>query len=78
MISVEFASYTLYLSESIEFRLEGITEHLFHVVPIDNLAGCDRARALENASLLVCFLAHVDVIVVETDHDLRHFGPAAD
>ena len=49
---------------------------LLHVVPVDDLAGLDRPRDLELASLGVGLPAHVDVVVVEADHNLRHLGPA--
>ena len=48
---------------------------LFHIVPVNDLALRDRPRGLEDASFRISFITHVDVVIVESDHDLRYLRP---
>ena len=49
---------------------------LFHIVPVNNLTLLYRPRDLEDATFLIRLSAHVDVVIVQSDHDLRYLGPA--
>ena len=49
---------------------------LFHIVPINDLTLRDRPRDLQDATFLISLITHVDVTIVESDHDLGYFGPA--
>ena len=64
------------LGRDTQLSLQGIVPQLFHIVPVYDLSLSDRSRDLEDATFLISLITHVDVVIVESDHDLRYFGPA--
>ena len=52
-----------------ELNLQRVVPQLFHVVPIDDVALLDWSSDLEDATFLLSFRAHVDIIVIKTNHD---------
>ncbi len=61
-----------------QLNLKGVMPKLFHVVPIDNLATLDWSCDGQNAFVLLSIGTHINIVVIETDHDGGHLGPSND
>ena len=54
-----------------QLNLKRVVPQLLHVVPIRDLTLFHRPGAFEHSPLRLCLGTHIDIIVVETDHDGR-------
>jgi hypothetical protein len=58
--------------------VESMVPNLLHIVPVGNDAVLDRLLHSQNTALLLSLRAHVDLLLVEANHDARHLGSAYD
>ena len=59
-----------------QLAVQGMVPDFLHVIPIADNTVLDWRLNLEHTALLLSLFAYVDFLLVETDHDAWHFGPA--
>merc|ERR1719387_2568374 len=58
--------------------VERVVPYLLHVVPICDDSMLDGVFEFQNATFALCFITHVSVFLVHTNHDARMLWPADD
>ena len=59
-----------------ELGVEGVVPDLLHVVPVGHEPALNGVFDLEDAALVLGLLSHVDLFLVQTDHNAGHLGSA--